>query len=79
MPSSYYLPEYPYTLPYGIPYQGGWSCPNCGYCPCCGRPGQSAAPFWRHPQWREPYFNGARFSTVTGTQTRIEENGKLSD
>ena len=32
---------------------GNSVCPNCGYCPCCGRPNY---PYWMGPYWYRPYF-----------------------
>lgn len=26
------------------------TCPNCGYCPCCGRPRNN----WNYPYWQNP-------------------------
>lgn len=37
-------------------------CPNCGYCPCCGRGGYQQAPYWPtyppNPTPSIPYWPG---------------------
>lgn len=45
-------------------------CPNCGYCPCCGRSDQQVRPYpWRPgPIWISPQPNTIPHYPLNGTR-----------
>ena len=52
------------------------ACPNCGYCPHCGRGGYHTYPYPYQPSY--PWYSGNPYVTYTGisngTQTITEGN-----
>ena len=49
-------------------------CPNCGYCPTCGRPNQYQLwPVWPYPQtpiWQWPtWISATQSNTITGSHS----------
>jgi hypothetical protein len=46
-------------------------CPNCGYCPHCGRGGYHTYPYWLYqPCWTQPYIWGTTTTGVGGTTSK---------
>lgn len=43
-------------------YQNQSVCPNCGYCPHCGRGGFHVLPYWQQP----PIWYSTPYSSISG-------------
>lgn len=55
-------------------------CPNCGYCPCCGRPHYqpSYQPYYT-PYWGIPSYTNGGGTINSGVYTSGGLNGTNSD
>jgi hypothetical protein len=45
--------------------QAKQSCPNCGYCPHCGRSTSPHYPWWQRPWYSGPYWQVTPTATIT--------------